>query len=103
MNKNLPKKYNIFSNVLIKIRSIFLFNNKNNGKQMENRKITKEGFIEQIKIEENTEYEKKMFIKKLNNNPKLLENFSNDRLEIILQYYLDENEKKKELLKKFLT
>lgn len=44
-----------------------------------------------------------MFIKKLNNNPELLENFSNDRLEIILQYYLDENEKKKELLKNFLT
>lgn len=62
MNKNLPQKYNIFSNILIKIRSIFLynkFNSKNNGKQMENRKITKEGFIEQIKIEENLNMRKR--------------------------------------------
>lgn len=30
----------------------------------------------------------------LTNNPELLENFSNDRLEKILQYYIDENARK---------
>mgnify|MGYP000567949777 CR=1 FL=1 len=34
------------------------------------------------------------------NNQELLEKFSNDRLKVILQYYLDENNKKRERLKK---
>ena len=36
----------------------------------------------------------------LKNNQEMLENFSNERLKIILKYYLDENEKKRELLRK---
>ena len=36
----------------------------------------------------------------LKNNQELLEKFSNDRLKVILQYYLDENNKKRERLKK---
>ena len=35
----------------------------------------------------------------LKNNQEMLENFSNERLRIILKYYLDENEKKREILK----
>ena len=61
-------------------------------------------FIERIKIEKNLFRNKKSqredFMKNLKKNPKLLENFSNDRLKKILQYYLEENEKKREILKK---
>ena len=38
--------------------------------------------------------------KLIKNNQELLEKFSNDRLKVILQYYLDENSKKREILKK---
>ena len=36
----------------------------------------------------------------LTENPELLKEFSNDRLEKILQYYLEENKKKREILKR---
>ncbi len=52
------------------------------------------------KIEFNNEYQKKRFMEQLKNNQELLEKFSNDRLKVILQYYLDENNKKRERLKK---
>ena len=39
-------------------------------------------------------------MEQLKNNQELLEKFSNDRLKVILQYYLDENSKKREILKK---
>lgn len=45
--------------------------------------------------------EKKEIMEKLAKHPELLENFSNDKLEKILQYYLDENEKKRKLLKNY--
>ena len=48
----------------------------------------------------NNEYQKKQFMEQLKNNQELLEKFSNDRLKVILQYYLDENNKKRERLKK---
>ena len=51
-------------------------------------------------IEFNNEYQKKQFMEQLKNNQELLEKFSNDRLKVILQYYLDENNKKRERLKK---
>lgn len=60
-------------------------------------------FSEQIKFESNSqnqEYERKKFIENLTNNPDLLQDFSNERLEKILQYYLDENKKKRNILKK---
>ena len=112
MNKNLPQKYknSFFRKLFYKIK--FMFFGK---KQIENASIqidntikesdiqVKKDFIEQVKVDENikdTESEKREFMKKLTDNPKLLEEFSSDRLEKILQYYLEENEKKRELLKK---
>ena len=61
--------------------------------------------VEELKIdieniEFNNEYQKKQFMEQLKNNQELLEKFSNDRLKVILQYYLDENNKKRERLKK---
>lgn len=38
---------------------------------------------------------KKKFMQNLTDNSEILEKFSNDRLEKTLQYYSDENEKKK--------
>ena len=46
-----------------------------------------------------TEFKRKEFMENLTKHPDLLEKFSIERLEIILQYYLKENEKKKMLLK----
>ena len=46
------------------------------------------------------ETEKRMFMKKLTDKPELLRYFSNDRLKVILQWYVNENEKKELLLKK---
>lgn len=63
-------------------------------------------FSEQIKVTTkciDSEYEKKKFMQAIEENPKLLEQFSNKRLEKILQYYLEENEKKIAILKKLNT
>ena len=39
-------------------------------------------------------------MQELTENPNLLKEFSNDRLEKILQYYLEENQQKREILKR---
>ena len=60
--------------------------------------------LEKIKVDtkiDNKEYARKEFMENLKRNPDLLNNFPNDKLEKILQYYIEENEKKKEILKKF--
>lgn len=113
MNENLPQKYkkNFFSKFINKLKSFF-------SKTKEEHKISvtetfkkdnamKKNIMSDLKVDVdskvNTEYEKKSFMEKLTNNPELLENFSNDRLEKILQYYLNENEKKRQLLNKIST
>lgn len=104
MSENVPQKYKekFFSKFINKLKMFFsrtkeeivVSNDKNNKKDMiNNLKVD-------IDVNINTEYEKKTFMKNLTDNPELLENFSNDKLEKILQYYLDENEKKREILKK---
>ncbi len=108
MNENLPQKYNrnFFSNLLLKIKLFFWgkSNNKNislNSEKYGNNKDTKTIFLEQIKFKEEikgTNYEKSKFMKNLEDTPSLLEKFSIDRLEVILQYYLEENKKKRKLL-----
>ena len=112
MSENLPQKYkeSFFSKVIRKIRKFFIKtkdeSNAINSKIFENKKeeMNKNNMLDNLKVDIDTsihtEYEKEAFMENLTNNPELLENFSNDRLEKILQYYLDENEKKKEILKK---
>lgn len=109
MNNNLPQKYN--SNILNRflgfIRKL-LFREKDtiDESKKENNFANKKdniNFVKKIKVEEkleNTQNEKDKFMENLKKNPDLLENFSNDRLEKILKYYKDENEKKRETLKK---
>lgn len=48
----------------------------------------------------NVDNERKNFINDLSIHPELLDFFSNDRLEKILNYYRLENEKKKQKIKK---
>lgn len=48
----------------------------------------------------NVDNERKVFMNNLSIHPELLECFSNDRLEKILEYYRLENEKKKQKIKK---
>ena len=106
MNENLPQKYrnNIFLRFLNRLKSIFISKKKIDIENpiindLEIKEETKSKFVfaEEIKVEtngKNEEYERKQFIENLTNNPNLLQEFSNERLEKILQYYLDENEKK---------
>ncbi len=111
MNDNLPQKYksNFFQNIIKKIKAVFFYKGKNTEQTMnsieikQNKKEKVSSFAEQIKIgddNKNIDYEKKKFMQNLTENPELLKEFSNDRLEKILQYYLEENRQKREILKR---
>lgn len=112
MSKNLPQKYNesIFRKFFDKLKNIWksIIRRKQNGYEnsndilVPNTETAKENKMEYIKVNidvENTDFKRKEFMEDLTANPELLENFSNDRLEKILQYYIDENAKKEALLK----
>lgn len=125
MSDHLPQKYknNIFQNIIQKIRAVFFYKEQNitqtidtiekNTEQImnvtetkQNKKENMSNFTEQIKVEnenKHIDYEKKKFMQSLIENPELLKEFSNDRLEKILQYYLEENEQKREILKRMST
>ena len=109
MNSNLPVKQRngIFYKIILKINQIFRKNKYKTEKVESNEVISNSNKqfkndikIDIEKIEFNNEYQKKQFMEQLKNNQELLEKFSNDRLKVILQYYLDENNKKRERLKK---
>jgi hypothetical protein len=109
MNSNLPVKQRngIFYKIFLKINQIFRKNKYKTEKVESNEVISNSNKqfkndikIDIEKIEFNNEYQKKRFMEQLKNNQELLEKFSNDRLKVILQYYLDENNKKRERLKK---
>ena len=106
MSNKLPikQKNGFFYKIFIKIRQLF----KRNKYALENKVTEKVAadldnqFKNNIKVgndEFDNEYQKKKFMENLKNNQERLENFSNERLRIILKYYLDENEKKREILK----
>lgn len=109
MKNNLPKKYkkNFFQSIFDKIKALFgkkeiEQENTQTRKSVLDKNIElKQNFTEEIKAEtnyKNPEYEKKEFMKNIEENPELLEKFSNDRLEKILQYYVEENNKKRKIL-----
>ena len=106
MSNKLPikQKNGFFYKIFIKIRQLF----KRNKYALENKVTEKVAadldnqFKNNIKVgndEFDNEYQKKKFMENLKNNQEMIENFSNERLRIILKYYLDENEKKREILK----
>lgn len=119
MSENLPKKYkeSFFDKFIQKIKWLF-FERKQKNKTIpsnienisENSKkaIAQNKLIESLKISadsntnetKDTEFEKKKFMKSLTDNPELLENFSTERLEKILQWYREDNERKSIYLKK---
>ena len=125
MSDHLPQKYknNIFQIIIKKIKAVFFYKEQNITQTMDtieknteqtiniietkqNKKENMSNFTEQIKIEndnKNIDYEKKKFMQTLTENPELLKEFSNDRLEKILLYYLEENEQKREILKRMST
>lgn len=113
MSENLPQKYeeNIFRRFFNKIKNFFLGCKKeveiqtNMVDDLEPRNVSRNK-LEDLKIDvkiDNSEFKRKEFMQNLTEHPELLENFSTDRLEKILQYYLEENEKKREMLKKIAT
>ena len=125
MSDYLPQKYknNIFQKIIQKIKAVFFYKEQNITQTMDkieknteqtiniietkqNTKDSVSDFAEQIKVEnenKHIDYEKKKFMKRLTENPELLKKFSNDRLEKILQYYREENEQKREILKRMST
>lgn len=115
MNEKLPQKYrnNIFRRFLNRLKLIFISKKKIdigneiiNDLEIKEETKSKLAFAEEIKVEtneKNEEYERKQFMENLINNPILLQEFSNERLEKILQYYLEENEKKRKILKKLMS
>ncbi len=125
MSDYLPQKYknNIFQKIIQKIKAVFFYKEQNITQTMDkieknteqtiniietkqNTKDSVSDFAEQIKVEnenKHIDYEKKKFMQSLTENPELLKKFSNDRLEKILQYYLEENEQKREILKRMST
>ena len=63
----------------------------------------KDDFLQRIKVDpnyKNMEYEKKKFMESFKKNPELIEYLSGDRLEYVLQYYLKENERLRQAIKK---
>lgn len=119
MSENLPEKYkeSFFSKFIQKLKCLF-FSKKYENKMVESnnevidkvseRNGTSNNFMDSLKVDNydtsmknpNMEYEKKQFMKKLKNNPELLNNFSTGRLEKILQLYREDNERKSLYLKK---
>ena len=120
MNTNLPREYkqNIFSKMILKIKNFFFKNNnkkeiyqynKESLEQKEEKNNLQNKLIESLRVEYtnndvinnyNKDYEKRTFMKKLSDNPELLENFSIERLEKILQWYREENDLKRKKLKR---
>jgi hypothetical protein len=107
MKNNLPQKYkeNLLSKLWRKIRNFFLGNNyeenlKNEGKVFENKEKAEENKMrDTLKIdmsEENRKLQQKEFIKGLEEKPELLEKLSAERLLMVLQYYLDDNNRLRE-------
>lgn len=111
MSDNLPPKYrkDFFSKLIRKLKMFFIKSGEKNkflipeNIEEKNKKRNKDNILEYLKVDIslniNNEYEKREFMDNLTRNPELLEIFSNARLEEILQYYLNENEKKRALLK----
>lgn len=110
MSNNLPQKYeNTFFKKLFRyFKNLFSFKKKNVVEEKDkanliNNENLKENFLQSLKVENisiDKEIEKKNYMDNLKDNLELLEDFSSEKLEKILQYYLDENENKKAILKK---
>ena len=119
MNENLPKKYkeSFFGKFIQKIKWLFferkqknkiIPSNIENVSENSKKAIAQNELMESLRISFNsnnhgtkdTEFEKKNFMKNLTDNPELLENFSTERLEKILQWYREDNERKSIYLKK---
>lgn len=113
MSENFPQKYeeNIFRRFFNKIKNFFLGRKEevqidtNMIDALEEKNVSKNK-LEDLKIDvkiDNSEFKRKEFMQNLTEHPELLENFSNDRLEKILQYYLEENDNKRAMLKRIST
>lgn len=117
-SEKLPREYKdgLFSRFIKKIKwwilkkqrksEVKLKNIENISEEVE-KTIEKNRLIDSLKIDtannigiKYTEFEKKKFMKNLTDNPELLEKFSTDRLEKILKWYREDNERKSMYLKK---
>ena len=110
MNENLPQKYKdgILNNIFRKLRYFFI--GTKHGEEtyqkadssIEKTK-SKLNFLQDVKFETEVidkKFQEKKLMEELKIRPELLENFSEEKLEEILQYYLEENKRKRELIRK---
>lgn len=111
MSNNLPQIYseNIFKKFLNYLRNLFSFKKIKVKEKItinnisEHKENIKNNFLKDIKIEDgmvNKEVKNTKIMDNLKDSLQLLEECSNEKLEKILQYYLNENEAKKKILKK---
>lgn len=121
MNDNLPKKYNdnIFSKFFSFLRNLFSGKKNETEEIKQVNQITEEktvetiendnkanDFTDRIKIDENyknPEEEKRKIIEELKEKPESLEKLSVNRLEKVLKFYQEENEKKRKNLQKLIA
>lgn len=104
-NKLIQVKEGIFSKVFRKIKLLF-FRSKRTEELKEEKTEEKSKKIDinfretlKVAIEDDKEYQKELFLKKIHKNPSLLENFSIETLKKIKRYYEEGIKRKKRILK----
>lgn len=103
------KKHSIYNKIKNFFYKVFHGNTMNNtdhnNKDIANNHIKKEDFINDIKAnldinEVIKKVKREEFVKELENNDKILDNLSLDKLKVIKKFYEDRVNRKKEILKK---
>ena len=107
VNSNLPQKYNdgILKKFFNKIRSIFYKKKDTEIEEIQvvddnNKNIDFRKQLEVKEFEKNPELEKKKLFDQASDNPEYMKSLPITKLKVILQYYLNENEKKRALIKR---
>lgn len=116
MNDNLPKKYgnNVFSKFFRFLKNLlYVKSNTTTVQTIEKhdihsiKEVSKNNeFTNRVKTDinyDNSEEKKRELMEKLKDNPELLKELSVSILEKVLKYYQEENERKKEILKKLIA
>ena len=99
-NKLIKTKEGIFSKILKRIKLFFFGKSDMQQAKEEKTTIQEINIKEELKVQVKNDniYQKEKFMKKIGDNPDLLENFSLERLEKIKKYYQESIKRKEEIL-----
>ncbi len=111
MKNNLPEIYsnNIFRKFFRHIRSLLSFKTRSFNEETSNNSVNnfsnnnQNDFFKDLRVDDDIvdiQLKKKKYMENLKGNLGLLEKCSNEELEMILKYYLDEKENKRNILKR---